>query len=65
MTGSVIGVVRVAGQKLILDTLYDGVVIVGCSGSVDKVLLEVTGKLVALCCTGLAEVRCGLGLGAL
>jgi hypothetical protein len=54
-----IGVVRVAGQKLILDTLYDGAVKVGCSGSVDKVFLELSGKLVARCCTGLAEVKVG------
>jgi hypothetical protein len=50
----VIGFVRVAGKKLVLDTLYNDAVGVVCSGCDDEVLLELSDKLVAPRCTGLA-----------
>jgi hypothetical protein len=58
-----IRVVRVAGQKTVLDALYNDEVEVGCSGAVFKVLLELSDKLVVPSCTGLAEVQVGSGLG--
>jgi hypothetical protein len=51
-----IGVVRVTSQKPVLDALFDGAAKVGCNISVEKVFLELSDNLVALSCTGLAEV---------
>ena len=44
------------GSVLSLDALYDDAAKAGCSRSIDKVFLELSDKLVALCCTGLTEV---------
>ena len=60
-----IGFVRVAGQKPVLDVLYNDASEVGCNGCIGKVLLKLSDELAAPSCTGLAEVqvRYGLGLG--
>jgi hypothetical protein len=41
------GFVLVAGQKSVLDALHNDALEVACSGSVDKVLLELSDELVA------------------
>jgi hypothetical protein len=63
----VIGFVRVAGKKPVLDALYNDAAEVGCSECVDKARLELSDELVAPSCTGQAkvQVRYDLGLGAL
>lgn len=57
--------VRVAGQKPVLDILHNDEAYAGCSGSINKVLLELSNRPVASC-TRLAvvQVRYGLGLVA-
>jgi hypothetical protein len=51
---SVIGLVRVAGQKPVLDALYNDSLEVGC---VNKVLLKLRDELVAPSWTWVAEVQ--------
>jgi hypothetical protein len=53
-----VGFVRVAGQKPVLDAPFNDALEVGCSGCVDKALLILSDKLVvAPSCTGVAEVQ--------
>jgi hypothetical protein len=48
----------IAGKNPVLVALYDGAAEAGFSSSVFKVFLELSDKLVAPSCTGLAEVQC-------
>jgi hypothetical protein len=65
----IIGLVRVADLKPVLDVLDNDAAELGlrCSGCVNKVLLELSDELVAPSCMELAvvQVRCSLGFGAL
>jgi hypothetical protein len=60
-----IRLVRFAGEKPLLDAMYNDTSEVGCNGSVEKLLPELSNGVVASRCAELGEVMYSLRLDAL
>jgi hypothetical protein len=53
-----IRLVPFAGQKSILDAMYNDTAEVGCNGYIDKLVLELSDELVAPRCTVSGRMHC-------